>query len=185
MNWLEVMNWLEMNWRECIVALIAGGVGGAIVQYCLYARRSKREYAIELHREWWSKEFSERRKEIYAIVEDIRSGVPGSAAKEFLDHADNRKLSAHPAGRAFVQIVFFFADINACLEKGLLDKDLTYRLFGASQYFWFQPLIHAVRESIRHSSDDVRWKWETEELEEKFERFRKIDYRERRKRLGR
>ena len=169
---------------ELIVAIISGGSAGAIVRYVFDVRKSRYEYAMKLHREWWSKEFSQMRHKVYNIVKDLDSINPGPDAKVFLDHAKKGTLLKHPEGHAFVQIVFFFSDINACLEKKLINAAFTYRLFGASQYFWFQPLISAVRECLPNKTDDIRWKWETEKLEEKFERFRKKYDREKGKLLG-
>ena len=173
-----------MSLSELIIVVISGGFAGAIVRYILDVRRSKYEYVMKLHREWWSEEFSQMRSKVYKIVKDFKGVDPGTEAKDFLSHVEKGTLLEHPAGHAFVQIVFFFADINACLEKKLLNASFTYRLFGASQYFWFQPLISAVREGLPNQTDDIRWVWETKELEEKFERFRKNDKRKKRKQLG-
>ena len=173
-----------MSLLKLIIVIISGGLGGAVVRYTLEVRRAKYEYVIRLHREWWSAEFSEMRSEVYKIVEDFNSIDSGTEAKIFLSHVEKGTLLQHPSGRAFVQIAFFFADISACLEKKLLDAAFTYRLFGESQYFWFQPLISAVRKRLPNQTDAIRWKWETEELEKRFERFRKKDNQKKRKRLG-
>ena len=143
------------------------------MRYILDARRSRYEYVIKLHREWWSPEFSQMRSKVYKIVEDFDPTNPGMEAVNFLGHVQKGTILQHPAGPAFAQIVFFFADINACLEKKLLNADFAYRLFGESQYFWFQPLIKAVRDCLPNGTKVRRWKWETEELEEKFERIGK------------
>ena len=156
-----------------IVALVSGGLTAAIVRHRLDVRRSRYEYVIKLHREWWSPEFSQMRSKVYKIVEDLNTIGSGNEAKNFLSHVQKGKLLQHPAGPAFAQIVFFFADMNACLEKKLLNADFTYRLFGRSQYSWFQPLIIAVRNCQPNAPKAIRWRWETEELEEKFERIRK------------
>ena len=161
---------------EFIIAIISGGIGGGLVRYILDTRKAKREYAIKLHREWWSAKFSQRRSEVYKIVEDLHpTGGHGPDAEAFLRHVKDRTVLQHPSGRSFFQIAFFFADINACLDKKLLDADFTYRLFGASQYYWFQPLIEEVRKNLPNQTDDIRWKWETKELEKKFDPFREKD----------
>ena len=162
-----------MNLLKLIIVFISGGLGGAIVRYILDVRRAKYEYVIKLHREWWSPEFSQMRSKVYKIVEDFNAIDSGTEATNFLSHVQKGNLLQHPAGPAFAQIVFFFADINACLEKNLLDADFTYRLFGRSQYFWFQPLIKAVRDCRPNETKAIRWRRETEELEEKFECIRK------------
>ena len=170
---------------ELIILIITGGLGGAVARYLLDVRRARYEYVIKLHRRWCSAEFRQIRSEVYKIVEDFNS-IDSSTkeANTFLSYVENGTLLQHPSGHSFVQIVFFFADINACLEKKLLDAGFTYRLFGASQYFWFQPLISAVREHLPNQTDDIRWKWETEKLEEKFRRFREKDSKEKKKLLG-
>lgn len=173
-----------MSLSELIIVIISGGLGGAVVRYILDVRRAKYEYVIKLHREWWSAEFSQMRSEVYKIVEGYKSIDSSTEANTFLRHVANGTLLQHPSGHSFVQIAFFFADINACLEKKLLDVGFTYRLFGASQYFWFQPLISVVRERLPNQTDDIRWKWETEKLEEKFRRFREKDSEEKKKLLG-
>ena len=169
---------------EFIILIISGGLGGAVVRYILDVRRAKYEYVMKLHREWWSAEFRQMRSEVYKIVEDLNAVDSGAEAGIFLKHVKSGRLLEHPTGHAFVQIVVFFADINACLEKKLLDVGFTYRLFGASQYFWFQPLISAVRAHLPNKTDDIRWNWETQKLEEKFERFRRSDEHKKRKLLG-
>ena len=152
-----------------IVAIFSGGLVGGIARYILDMRRAKYEYVIKLHREWWSPEFSQMRRKVYKIVEDFDPINSGPEAKNFLNHVQKGNLLQHPAGPAFAQIVFFFADINACLEKNLLNADFTYRLFGRSQYFWFQPLIEAARNCRPNETKVIRWRRETEKLEEKFE----------------
>ena len=44
---------------KLIIAIFSGGLGGVIMRYILDVRRAKYEYAIKLHREWWSPEFSQ------------------------------------------------------------------------------------------------------------------------------
>ena len=173
-----------MSLWELIIAIISGGIGGAVVRYILEVRRTKYEYVIKLHREWWSPEFSQMRSEVYKIVKSFNSSNSRTEADIFLHHVEEGTLLQHPSGHSFVQIAFFFADINACLEKKLIDAGFTYRLFGASQYFWFQPLISAVRKRLPNQTDDIRWKWETEKLEEKFRRFREKDGEAKKKLLG-
>ena len=173
-----------MSLLEFIIAIISGGFAGAIVRYILDVRRSKYEYVMKLHREWWSEEFSQMRREVYKIAKDFKGDTPGTEAKNFLSHVAEGTHLEHPAGPAFFQIVFFFADINACLEKKLLNASFTYRLFGASQYFWFQRLIGEVRECQPNQTDDIRWRWETEALEKKFGRFRENDNRKKGKQLA-
>ena len=162
-----------MDLIKLVIVIFSGGLGGAIMRYILDVRRTKYEYVIKLHREWWSPEFSQMRSKVYKIVEDFNAIDPGTEAKNFLSHVQQGNLLQHPAGPAFAQIVFFFADINACLEKNLLDADLTYDLFGRSQYFWFQPLIKAVRNCRPNETKAIRWRGETKKLEEKFESIRR------------
>lgn len=63
-------------------------------------------------------------------------------------------------------MVFFFADLNTYIEKNLVNPSLAYRLFGAAQYAWFEPLIDAIRPEVKDSR--VRWVWETKSLSAKF-----------------
>ena len=163
-----------MDLITLIIVFFSGGLGGAIMRYILDVRRAKYEYVIKLHREWWSPEFCQMRSKVYKIVEDFntRHSGSGTEANFFLSHIEKGNLLQHPAGRAFSQIMFFFADLNACLEMKLIDAKLTYRLFGKAQYSFFQPLIVAVRKCRPNETRDIRWRWETKQLEEKFESIR-------------
>ena len=72
-----------MSLSELIIVIISGGLGGAIVRYILDVRRSKFEYVLKLHREWWSTEFSQMRSEVYKIVKDFNSIGSRDRGKNF------------------------------------------------------------------------------------------------------
>jgi hypothetical protein len=140
---------------------------GAVVRYYLDDRKQRLEFAMKLHEEWWKEDFRKARTTIYEIVEDMkRVGGPGPKYLELLNHCRNKTGTNDPAHQAFACLAFFFADLNTYLEKGLVDTDLAYRLFGAAQYAWFEPLFDKIRPEIEDQR--VRWAWETKSLSKRF-----------------
>jgi hypothetical protein len=161
-------------WQALLVSLLSGGVAGAVVRYFLDVRKARFEYTMKLHREWSSVEYHKMRMAVWAIVEDLtRPEGPGEVATAFLDHATKGTTTDHPAGPAFIHICVFFADLNACLDKSLVDPKFAYRLFGEAQYFGYKPLIDAVRNGRPHDKrGGRRWSVETSELETRFNALR-------------
>ncbi|WP_444994751.1 hypothetical protein [Aliikangiella sp. IMCC44359] len=83
----------------------------------------------------------------------------------------------------FYAFSVLFSDLNVYIEKNIVDIDVCYRLFGESQYYWFAPLIKEVREVVGDKAN-VRWTWETQLLEEKFEKIRATDKESYKRRLA-
>jgi hypothetical protein len=169
-------------WETLLTSIITGGLAGAVVRYVLDARRERIEYTLRLHEEWWKPEFHQMRQAVFELVEDLQSVGGGERSTEFLRQVEQGALLKHPAGPAFARIVFFFADLNACLDKRVVDRRLAYRMFGESQFFWFEPLIIAVREKVK-DNQRVRWAWEVNSLSAKFSRIRAKDEARRAKQL--
>ncbi len=156
--------------------LSIGGLGSVILTNYLNNRKSKLEYVMELHKTWWNSDFQKARRNVYEVAKDITFKSSKDYTDEtnyFLKCASENKLNTYKTGRQFIKIVFFFADLNACLDQGIVDKKLAYRLFGASQYEHFRPLIKRTREEIEkcYSSNlspvdiSIRWIKETKELD--------------------
>ena len=122
---------------------------------------------MKLHEEWWKQDFRTARTVVYEVVEDLdRVGGPGPKYIELLGHYRNKTGANDPTCQSFARLVFFFADLNTYIEKNLVNPSLAYRLFGAAQYAWFEPLIDAIRPEVKDSR--VRWVWETKSLSAKF-----------------
>ena len=170
-------------WVTLIASMITGGLAGALVRYVLDKRREQIAYTMKLHEQWWSEEFQRMRRAVFELVSDFSAaGGPGEKSLEFLAQFQHEGRFEHPAGPAFVRIVFFFSDLNACLDKKVVDKRLAYRLFGESQYFWFEPLIDAVRDKVKRNPQ-VRWAWEINSLSSKFTKIKERDERRHAKQL--
>ena len=166
------------TWETLIVSLISGGLAGVIVRYLLDTRKSRHEYTMRLHEEWWTPQFVEMRSSVYTLAENFKRPTgPGETSKEFLASVEAGTFLSHPVGPAFVRIAFF-ADLNACLDKRLVDRDLAYRLFGEAQFLWFEPLLAAVAKHIGQKPG-VRWVWEIESLGRTFDAIRSRDQRRR------
>lgn len=70
-----------------LVAMVSGGLAGAVVRYFLDIRKQRLEFAMKLHEEWWKQDFRAVRTVVYEVVEDLdRVGGPGPKYIELLGH---------------------------------------------------------------------------------------------------
>ena len=146
-------------------------------------RSEQAHNAARLHEKWWSTDYAEARQTVYNVVEDWKRD--GRKSKEFLDYYSSPHSHQRPKElRAFAKLVFFFADLNVYIDKGLIDSKLAYRLFGSSQYAWFQDFISEVRKKIENRetrADEnkcIRWVDETKSLEKEFSKLRNFAFME-------
>ena len=172
-----------MNWE---FAFAGGSAAGAIlaalfscVIYRLQTRKSQSAEIMRLHELWWSDRYREPRAVVYALVKEfdandqrhtpiLRSYKCGD--NEFIEEKRNVAL-----------IAFFFADLNAMIDEGLIRVSLAYRLFGAAQFSWFSDFLLAVGNEVElritneqitnDQKPEVRWISEVRDLETRFKRL--------------
>lgn len=141
-------------------------------------RSEQAHNAARLHEKWWSTDYAEARQTVYTIVEDWRRD--GEKSRVFLNYYSSpQSYSERPAElEDFAKLVFFFADLNVYIDKGLIDAKLAHRLFGSSQYAWFKDFIGEVRRRIANREKEagehklIRWVDETKSLERKFSKYK-------------
>ncbi len=175
-----------MNATYISVASAIIAFSGFLFNFLTYRARLRLEQAsnaTKLHEKWWSEDYRSARQKIYSLIQDWNSGEnSGEKSKAFLDYVSfPGKAENEPDEFSdFIQLVFFFSDLNVYIDEQLINIRLAYRLLGDSQYKWFQDFIYEVRtrtESRLSLDSDkvgkvVRWVVETKALEKKFDSFR-------------
>ena len=134
-------------------------------------RTSGRAQAARLHELWWSDDMMAVRDKVFALCRDHARGGPTAAA--LVAYYEHPLEQAEPPGRAaFAKLVGFFDNLEACIDGGLVDERLAWRLFCDAHYHDYQPLIAAVREAIcSHRGRELPpWLAMTMDLEARFKR---------------
>lgn len=152
---------------------------GTVVMYAVQRRSSRIAEITRLHELWWGTELDGARKKIFPFIEEWNGG--GGTITPIIRSYRGRSSEFEVERRMIGRIAFFFADLNAMIDAGLVHEGFAYRVFGEAQFFWFSPFLLAVANEVEpahragstSTGSVVRWIPEVRGLEQRFRRLQK------------
>ena len=155
------------------VLFSAASLGATVVVYMAQRRATQAAEVARLHHLWWAEELEKARSLVFPLVEEWEGsgGTITPIIRSYHDHSQEYEGER----RAIARIAFFFADLNAMIDKHLISSSFAFRIFGDSQFSWFSPFLLAVATEIESGSKPqsgrkVRWVGEVRALEQRFRR---------------
>jgi len=157
---------------SAIVAICAVFV--SIILFFLQRRREKTNAILSLHQLWWGERYDNARSMTFEFVEEFRKCdfKTTDLIKSYkLDDGKYRKEK-----RQVGLIAFFFADVNALIDLGLVSERAALRFFGPGQFAWFSKFLLAIANEIEANrklddGQEIRWICEVRALDRRFKKF--------------
>jgi hypothetical protein len=162
---------------SAIVAL--GSFLGAMSVYRSQRHMARAAEIARLHQMWWGDEFRETRNTVFGFVDEWEKNR--KSVTPVIRSYQQQSAVFEPERRTIGRVAFFFADLNAMIDAGVVDEKFAYRIFGEAQFSWFSEFLLAVANEIevRRASESpdsrraVRWVKEVRELDRRFRRIGK------------
>ena len=138
----------------------------------LKRRNSQTAEVGRLHELWWGEQFNDARGDVYAFVKEWEDN--NRTITPIIESYRKQLPALESERRTVGRIAFFFADLNAMIDEGLVSERFAYRIFGEAQFFWFSAFLLAIANEIeiRQRADatgkTVRWVEEVRALERRF-----------------
>ncbi len=167
---MDTRTWIAL----CSAAVAVTSFTCSIYIYFAQRRNSQTAEVGRLHELWWSEQFKDARRDVYAFVEEWEGN--GRSITPIIESYREQLPALESERRTIGRIAFFFADLNAMIDEGLVSERFAYRIFGEAQFFWFSGFLLAIANEIeirqRANADatgkTVRWVEEVRALERRF-----------------
>jgi hypothetical protein len=164
----------------CALVFSVASVAVTVFVYRAQTRASRAAGAMTLHHAWWSGELEQARSTVWPLVEewDAGGGRPTAVICSYLAPSGSEAAVYARERRAIARIAFFFADLNAMLDVGLVEPRFAYRLFGRAQFEWWAEFLLAIADvrdassSSIPSARQVRWMQDVRALNDRFLKMR-------------
>lgn len=169
-----------LDWINIFSA--SGAFGSFLAALFIFWSQKTQNQSTEvarLHQMWWSDELKGHREVAFNCVQEWNDNGKNSTPliKSFRD----RSADFVEEKRSIARVAFFFADLNAMIDEGLVNRRLAFRIFGDAQFFWFSNFLLCIGNELevkgitKQDSEKrvVRWVTEVRELDKRFNKIAK------------
>lgn len=145
----------------------------SIWSFAFQFRSSRVTHTERLHEAFWTIGMMHTRDVVYGLCRKLAQD-PACVA-DLVAYYESPLTTPEPPGRPeFAKLIGFFCNLEICLESGVIDEKLTFRLFAEAHYADYQPLIALLRVSLlqctRRKGKLPQWLEMTRDLERRFAR---------------
>jgi hypothetical protein len=159
--------------QACSLIIFSLSLTLSVWNYSFQFRSSRVNQTERLHETWWTTDMMRTRDVVYGLCREVATDPSRLAG--LVAYYEAPLTTAEPPGRSeFNKLIGFFCNLEICLDSGVIDENLTTRLFAEAHYADYQPLIAIVREAILKCASRggklPQWLLMTIDLERRFVR---------------
>ena len=163
------------DWISVIAA--SGALGSFLAALFIYWSQKRQNQSTEvarLHQMWWSNEIKGHRELAFKCVQEWNDN--GKTVTPLIKSYRDNTTDYAEEKNSIAIVAFFFADLNAMLDEGLVNEKLAFRIFGDAQFFWFSSFLLSIGNELEikgsttrdNENRVVRWVTEIRELDKRF-----------------
>ncbi|MDW1665778.1 hypothetical protein R7F06_22590 [Vibrio sp. Vb2656] len=166
------------DWTNIVSAIgAAGSFLGALAIYSNQRKQNQSSEVARLHQMWWSEEMHTHRSTAFKCITEWEANDKKITPiiKSYRDGTNSYSMEK----KSIARVAFFFADLNAMIDQGIINEKLAFRIFGDAQFFWFSHFLSSIANEIElkgrtqrdNSNRVVRWVIEVRELDKRFSKI--------------